>query len=241
MISSLTFVIPTYATAATLPELIDEIVHVAPTLALQHQVVVIDDACPEQSGVLVAGTSGVRVFRSERNHGQRTAVLAGLAMVDSAVACVMDADLQDDPESVGTLLEVLAASGADVACAGRSGGHQSVGRRAQASAFRHVRWWASGRAIPPDARLFHVATAGAVRAMLLEAVPGDDPLVAYARSDARIVSVPVPRRPRPTGRSSYTSLTRMRMAARSIRGLRKSPPARQTWPSLHEIQPTESP
>lgn len=235
MIRSMAFVIPTYRTADTLPDLVDRIDAVAPTFARCHSIVVIDDACPERSGETVAGHARTTVHRFETNRGQRAAVLVGLARADADVACVMDADLQDDPVAVGELVAALQASGADVVCAGRRGAHQSPIRRAQAWTFRRLRWAMSRGRIPPDAGVFHVATAAAVNEMLVVAAPGDDPPVAYARSGARIVSIPVERLPRPNGTSSYSTVDRLKMAGGSLGGLvaggRRS--RRRTQPSTN--------
>jgi hypothetical protein len=164
-------------------------------------------------------------------------VLTGLAVAESSAVCVMDADLQDDPGDVGALIDFLER--ADVVCAGRRGEHQSAARRGQAWAFRRARWLATRGAVPPDAGLFHVARTAAVRAMLVRAVPGDDPLVLYARTGARIASIPVQRHRRPTGRSGYSTATRAAMAAATVRSLASPPPHDDEWPTFHEIEATE--
>ncbi|MGB8360624.1 MAG: glycosyltransferase [Acidimicrobiia bacterium] len=219
MIDSVSFVIPSYGTADTLPTLVDEITELAPTIAGRHTVIVVDDGCPQRSGSSVAGREGVDVYRFSGNRGQRTAVLAGLSLNESTVACVMDADLQDAPGSVVELLGALMRLDADVVCAGRRGDHQSRWRRREAAAFRRLRWVASRGRIPPDAGLFHVARAEAVRAMLAVARPDDDPLVAYARSGARLASIPILRLPRPGGSSAYSGMARMKMAMTTFGGL----------------------
>ncbi len=234
MIDSITFVVPSYSTASTLPELIDRIGALAPTFALRHSVVVVDDACPEGSGSLVADREHVSVYRFDANQGQRVAVLAGLGLVDSTLACVMDADLQDDPDTVLLLVAALDRNTADVVCAGRRGDHQSLRRRVEASMFRRARGLASRGRIPSDGGLFHVATVAAVRAMIEVARPEDDPLVAYARSGARIISVPVRRHRRADGKSSYTTRARVNMAVASLRGL--SMPAGLTEPLPQPIR-----
>lgn len=216
MIESITFVVPTYRTADTLPVLVGQIDTIAPTLAHHHAVIVIDDFCPQRSGAIVEGCDGVTVHRFDTNRGQRAAVLAGLALADSAVVCTLDADLQDDPASVLELVAALEATGADVVCAGRRGDYTTPWRRWQASGFRRLRWVLSRGRIPPDAGLFHVATARAVRQMAMVAAADDDPLVAYARSGASIVAIPIHRRDRPSGRSSYTHLARLKMARTSL-------------------------
>jgi glycosyltransferase involved in cell wall biosynthesis len=239
MIESLSYVVPTYRTGATLGAVVDRIAETAPTIARSYEVIVIDDGCPDGSGLAVAGRAGVRVFAFEDNHGQRTAVLAGMSVADASRVCVLDADLQDDPADVAALVGELERGHADVVCAGRRGDHQRLTRRSQAWVFRRVRACATRRAVPADAGLFHVADSEAVQKMLARAVPGDDPLVVYARSGARIASIPVERHPRSVGRSSYSTVGRVAMAAATARSLMASPHQRAGWPAFHEVTGAE--
>lgn len=235
MIDSLSYVVPTYRTGSTLGILVDRIAATAPTIARSYEVIVIDDGCPEQSGQSVAGRPGVRVFAFDTNQGQRTAVLTGVSVADASRVCVLDADLQDDPADVAALIGELERGHADVVCAGRRGGHQRWTRRYQAWAFRQARARATRRAVPADAGLFHVAGMEAVQKMLARAVPADDPLVVYARTGARIVSIPVERHARSVGRSSYSTAGRLAMAAATARSLATPPPDRAGWPAFHEV------
>lgn len=235
MIDSLAYVVPTYRTGATVGALVDRIGATAPRIARSYEVIVVDDGCPEQSGRAVAGRPGVRVFAFAANHGQRTAVLSGMALANASCVCVLDADLQDDPADVASLVDALERSEADVVCAGRRGDHQRLTRRIQAWAFRRARAGATRGAVPADAGLFHVARAEAVQTMLGHAAPGDDPLVVYARTGARIASIPIARQARAVGRSSYSTAGRVAMAAATARTLATSPTDRAGWPALHEV------
>ena len=239
MIGSIAYVIPTYRTADTLSLLIDRIDATAPRFSERHEVVVVDDACPERSGETVAGRTGVRSYRLDANTGQRTAVLTGMTRVDADLVCVLDADLQDDPASVESLVAHLTRTGADVVCAGRRGEHQPPARRVQAWGFRAMRWVATRGTVPRDAGLFHVATIEAVQAMRSTASPGDDPLVAYAATGATIASLPVMRHRRSSGTSGYTTARRLSMAAATARTVVRTAPTEERLPTLYEIQATE--
>lgn len=246
MIDSIAFVIPTYRTRATLPTLIDRIDREATSMAARHEIIVVDDACPEASGEDVKARPNVHVVELAVNCGQRTAVLVGLTSAKADVVCVMDADLQDDPSSVPALLERLTAHGAqgdavcDVVCAGRRGAHEPLVRRWQAWGFRSLRWLVTGGAVPRDAGLFHVATRPAVEAMVAVATPGDDPLVLYARSGSRIESIPTQRATRPVGDSSYVTSARLRLAFDSALTILGRPRRRAEWRSVHDVPRTES-
>ena len=240
MIESVTFVVPSYRTAETLPILIDRLELAAPAFADRYEVLVVDDACPERSGATVVGRRCVRVVGFDTNQGQRTAVLVGMSMSTSDVVCVMDADLQDDPDSVSMLLSELEHRRCDVVCAGRRGRHQQASRRIQAWLFRSVRWVTTLGRVPRDAGLFHVATNSAVRRMTGVAVPGDDPLVVYARTGSCARSVPVQRSERAVGSSGYGLRDRLALAARSLRGAFPRFGQVAVWPATHDISRMES-
>ena len=238
MIDSIAFVIPTYRTSATLPRLVEQITQVAPTMAKRYEIIVVDDACPERSGRSVSPHPFVRVVEFEVNSGQRTAVVVGMSLATADVVCVLDADLQDEPSSVPALVDRLGT--VDVVCAGRRGAHESTVRRVQAWGFRALRWMATGRAVPRDAGLFHVAGRPAVEAMVAIAVPGDDPLVLYARNGLRIESVPTRRAKRPIGESGYVNAMRARLALASMRTIAGRSRHRAEWPDAHDVPRTES-
>lgn len=227
----LSVVTTAFRTATVLGELVAAIAEVAADQGWDYELVVVDDGCPERSGDVAVGRERTTVWRLDANAGQRTAVLVGMSRAGGRVVAVLDGDLQDDPRSIPVLLAALDASGADVVAAGRRGRYESWRRRWTGAAFRRLRWAASGGAIPPDAGLFHVARAEAVAAMLTRTGPGDDPLVGYAVAGCELRSVPVLRRPRPSGSSAYTGRSRARLAVASLRGLLPAGPPRPLPPA----------
>ena len=92
-------VVPLYNEEDVLPSLISEI----ETYRIDHpeieQVVFIDDGSVDGTARLVkdltAGREGYLLVRFSRNFGHQIAVTAGLHMVETDAAVVMDADLQD--------------------------------------------------------------------------------------------------------------------------------------------------
>src|SRR5687768_1860956 len=126
--NTLTVVIPMHRTRRCLTDLLDRLAAAVPGA----QVVLVDDDCPEGSGEaaralsgrLPVGLSG-QLISLRPGVGQHSAVLIGLTQATGAVTAVMDADLQDRPEDLCSLVEALVASGADVVAAGRRGDYEA--------------------------------------------------------------------------------------------------------------------
>jgi len=104
------------------------------TLGLQdheYEIIFVDDACPENSLVVLrnieADDPHVVIRSHPKKYGQHRAVLTGLHVAHGQWAVVLDADLQDPPESIPDLLS-KAQEGFNVVFAGRYGRYESVFR-----------------------------------------------------------------------------------------------------------------
>jgi dolichol-phosphate mannosyltransferase len=239
----LSVVLPLHRTAGSLDELLTRLVAVCPE---GTEYVLVDDACPEDSGGLVlSGWAHLpgRLLRTRANIGQLAAVQAGLRASTGELVAVLDADLQDAPEDLSTLLATLEADPADAVCAGRSGHYARGGRELTARLYRRAVTVLSLGRVPAGAGLFSVLSRHAVDRV----VALDDhaaPLVpALARARLRIRAVPVQRRPRPRGRSATGSLRRSRIAAAGLVTLtplhpvvRRLGPHRRLAPDLEVVE-----
>ena len=126
----LSWVLPLHRTAAQLEELVARIHGVATDLGLRHEVILVDDACPEHSGVLAQRMAvrdpRLRVLRLERHQGQDRALIAGLRLSRGEWTVVHDADLQDPPEAVARMWPLCTAAH-DAVFARRTGRYSSRG------------------------------------------------------------------------------------------------------------------
>lgn len=241
---AISVVLPLYRTRAQVPELVDRLAAALAPLASTGgaQLVFVDDACPEGSHEAVLahpppdGTT-VLLRRHAANRGQHAAVVTGLAAATGTLVAVMDADLQDAPEDLPVLLGRLREGGGDLVAAGRRTGYERPGREWTGRCYRRVVHRLSGGVVPPDAGLFCV-----MRRELAERIVGlgdrtVHPVPAAARLGARIESVPVQRRPRPGGSSSYLATGRLGVAARALVVLTPVYPALRRLAALRRSSP----
>lgn len=109
----LSVVVPVYNNAATLTELAERLNAAVSGKVSAFELVLVDDGSKDNSwGVIneLARTHAfVRGVRLSRNFGQHPAIAAGFKAARGNVIVLMDADLEDRPESVPLLLDALKA------------------------------------------------------------------------------------------------------------------------------------
>lgn len=213
----LSWVLPLYRTAAQLDELVARIHRVSAELRLSHEVILVDDACPEDSGGIALRKAALdprlRVLRLPRNHGQDRALIAGMGLSRGEWTVVLDADLQDPPEAMARLWPLCTAAH-DAVFARRTGNYSSLGRQATSRLYRAVASRIGG--LPRGAGLY-VALHRSVLDRINAATRRNATLLALiAGAKPRCASVEIVRSPRTTGTSSYHSFARMGKASRSL-------------------------
>ena len=208
-------VVPVYGNEATLAELAGRVA--AALVGRQWRLRLVVDASPDASlavaQVLAAGDSRIAVTDLTVNVGQHRALARGL--VDEPLAdawALIDGDLQDPPEALPALLDLLAASGAAVVFAGRTGAYEAPGRLRTGGLHRRLLARLTG--LPTDAGACMVLGPEARAAVL--ALGGPSVVAAIGISGVPTASLPVERQPRPDGRSAWTSRARLRQSARTL-------------------------
>ncbi len=228
---TLSVVLPCYRTRDSLDELLARLGRSCPEGA---EYVLVDDACPDESGdaVLVswAHLSG-RLVRIDRNVGQHAAVQAGLRAARGERVVVMDADLQDAPEDVPVLLARLRVDRPHLVSAARRGTYADPGRQRTARLYRRLARILSRGGIPADAGMFSALSRPAVDRIVALDDHAAPLLPAAARAGVSIVAVPVTRQRRPRGASATGGWRRVRIG---VRGLLTLTPLQ---PVLRLVQP----
>ncbi|MEJ2360484.1 MAG: glycosyltransferase [Gammaproteobacteria bacterium] len=113
----LSLVIPVYNEEVNLRELVERCVKTCNDIGRTYEVVLVDDGSRDQSIEMIKQASAeheqiVGVLLN-RNYGQHSAVMAGLAQSRGDVVVTLDADLQNPPEEIPKLLAEI-DKGADV-------------------------------------------------------------------------------------------------------------------------------
>ena len=104
-------VIPVYHSAAILPELYARLTTILPELALEFEVIFVEDCGGDDSWKVIKELAcdhpEVRGFRMSRNYGQHNALLCGIREAWGDIIITMDDDLQHPPEELPKLLAKL--------------------------------------------------------------------------------------------------------------------------------------
>ena len=104
-------VIPAWNEAESLPELAQKVRTVLQKRATTWEMIIVDDGSTDATWPTVdrlhAADPRVRGTRLARNYGKAAALAAGFAAAKANRIVTMDADLQDDPEEIPTLLDRL--------------------------------------------------------------------------------------------------------------------------------------
>ena len=147
--------------------------------------------------------------------GQHAAALAGLARARGAWAVVLDGDLQDPPEAIPELLDAGRAAGVPVVFAGRRGRYESRARLLTSRVYKRTLALVAG--VPADAGIFMALERSVVERLVALDGRRRPSLVAMVGClRVPMISIPVERAARPSGRSSYGPLGRLRLGVRAI-------------------------
>lgn len=204
----LTIVIPVFNNATTLPELVHRVL--AACAGHDAEIRLVDDASRDDSAAVIRQLGAATGVFLPRNVGQNEAIRQGLAGAGGDAVVVMDADLQDPPEAIPLLLGKLEPA-VDVVFGGRTGRYQSTGRMLTSRIYKRV--VAARTGLPIDAGLFLVMRSHVAR-RLVEG--GEVPSLVGAIGLMRVRTASVPVERAQARESSYSSLQRLQLAARSL-------------------------
>ena len=198
-------VVPAYNEVESLPPLLTELRAALDSTRRSWELVLVDDGSSDGTAALLLAEAArdprLVIVRFEKNAGQSAALAAGLSRVRGDVVVTLDADLQNDPADIPTLLAALAD--ADVVSGVRAKRHDSWIRRVSSRIANATR-----RAVIGDS----ITDIGcSLKAYRREALVGLPMFVGVHRflpalcafRGARVVEVPVHHRPRTRGVSKY--------------------------------------
>ncbi len=105
----LSIVVPVFNERAMLPVFLERVLPILDSLTVATQLVFVDDGSEDGSANYIssflARRSGIRLVKLTRNFGKEAALTAGLEHATGDAVVVIDADLQDPPELIPTMVE----------------------------------------------------------------------------------------------------------------------------------------
>ena len=117
----LSIVIPAYNEVESLPILLEQIQVVLKTHDYRAEVIFVNDGSTDGTADILDALSETQTYRFtihvihfRRNQGKAEALMAGFAIAAGDIVITMDSDLQDDPDEIPKLIEVLNNKNYDV-------------------------------------------------------------------------------------------------------------------------------
>ena len=111
-------VIPLLNEAESLPELYERIVAHTAEVGLSYEIIFVDDGSSDGSWAVIeqlaAQDKAVHGIKFRRNYGKSPALQCGFARAQGRVVITMDADLQDAPEEIAGMYNMIVHEGYDL-------------------------------------------------------------------------------------------------------------------------------
>src|SRR5271154_3602893 len=144
-IPKLSVVIPVYNEEAVLPTLFSRLYPVLDALELSYEIVFVNDGSKDRSVALLRQQFSLRpketrVVLFHANFGQHSAVMAGFSYARGDYVVTLDADLQNPPEEIGKLVDML-EQGYDYVGTIRQQSQDSWWRRWFSKSINKLREW----------------------------------------------------------------------------------------------------
>lgn len=111
-ISKTSVIIPLFDEEGNLTPLYQKLSKVLANLSYDYEIIFVDDGSEDNSLPILTGLhqqdpTHVRIVEFRRNFGKTAALVAGFELAEGDVLITMDADLQDDPDEIPSMLTEL--------------------------------------------------------------------------------------------------------------------------------------
>jgi len=114
----------------SLPELISWTTGVLEKHKFSYEIIMIDDGSTDNSWAVIeklrAENPNIRGVKFRRNYGKSPALYAGFARAQGDVVITMDADLQDNPEEIPELYDMITKQGFDLVSGWKKKRHDPI-------------------------------------------------------------------------------------------------------------------
>lgn len=141
-------VIPLLNEEESLPKLVSWIAAVMQNHDLSYEVILIDDGSRDGSWQVIENLSHVnqhvKGIKFRRNFGKSAALNEGFSLAQGEVVITMDADLQDSPEEIPALYEMIANQGYDIVSGWKKRRHDPITKTIPSRFFNFITRCMSG-------------------------------------------------------------------------------------------------
>jgi dolichol-phosphate mannosyltransferase len=215
-------VVPVHNERENIKPLVAAVLPVMEQLGEPFELLLVDDGSTDGTSELLdqlaASDHRIRVLHFAENCGQSAALAAGFAHALGRVIVTLDADLQNDPEDIPSLLALLGQYDAVVGI--RAQRHDSAWKRFSSRFANAVRNWLTREDIRDTGCPLKVFKAEAIKKVRMwngahRFLPTLLKLEGYS-----VTQVPVRHRPRQAGRSHYGTWDRAFRGLRDALGVR---------------------
>jgi dolichol-phosphate mannosyltransferase len=213
----LSVVFPVYNEEKNLPVLLDEIRSALQKEPWSWEVIAVDDGSEDRSLEVLMQLRRehpmLRIVKLARNSGQTAALDAGWAAASGRYVVSLDADLQNDPADIPSMIRRLEGENADMVIGVRVDRKDSLGKKVQSRIGNSVRDWITGDRITDTGCSLKLVRADRIgRIRMFNGMHRFLPTL--VRMDGgRVIEMPVNHRPRRFGESKYGAMNR------AVRGL----------------------
>lgn len=144
----LSILIPLYNEEESLPELCAWIARVVKPMNLTYEIIFVDDGSSDRSWEIIQSLweqyPVVRAFRFGRNYGKSAALDKAFAESLGNVVITMDADLQDSPDEIPKLYEMVTNQGYHLVSGWKQKRYDPISKTIPSKLFNKVTSWFSG-------------------------------------------------------------------------------------------------
>lgn len=135
-------IVPLYNEDESIPELCSWIKRVCDSSNLLYEIVLVDDGSTDRSWEVVEqiqqGDPNVKGIKFQRNYGKSAALNEGFKVCLGDVVITMDADLQDSPDEIPGLVQMVREGGWDIVSGWKKKRHDPLEKRLPSKFFNWV-------------------------------------------------------------------------------------------------------
>lgn len=226
--------IPLYRCAEVLEVLYQELIlNLEPVFGNTFEIIFIDDCSPQNDWEIVknivARDPRVRGFHLSKNHGQHPAIIAALHKTRGEWVVVMDGDLQDHPNEIPRLYQMVTSGGDKKVLARRVSRQDSLTKRFFSQKFYSILEIMSGAKFDSTIANFGIYHKDVIRAVLAmgDKIKYFPAMVNWVGFKAGYLDIE--HHPRYTGKTSYDIIKLTRLAFNIIISFSEKPLKAMVW------------